>query len=226
MQFVPLPRLKFLGFHLIYEKVPLQGLDGLYDLRARGWHQRLLRTSANEANSHKYYGHNRNCHCTEESKTQAAHALVLSCSQARLPTYHSPMAPRRQVRNMHRTRHLHHSGRWDLNPQQPAWKADALPIELRPRAPASNSRREVETGSGWIRTTEGRRPTDLQSVPFVHSGTLPSGKTSKLRHRPRHVKPLAGATSKSRNRTCRQLIALALAHRSNYTPMTKSRPAR
>ena len=29
------------------------------------------------------------------------------------------------------------------------------------------------TGQGWIRTSEGVKPADLQSAPFGHSGTYP-----------------------------------------------------
>src|SRR5437899_2824622 len=60
---------------------------------------------------------------------------------------------------------LRRSGRWDSNPRQPAWKAGALPTELRPRVPPG--------GGGWIRTIEGVEPADLQSAPFGHSGTPP-----------------------------------------------------
>src|SRR5262249_7018114 len=54
------------------------------------------------------------------------------------------------------------SGRWDSNPRQPAWKAGALPTELRPQG-----------GGRWIRTTEGVEPADLQSAPFGLSGIPP-----------------------------------------------------
>ena len=30
-----------------------------------------------------------------------------------------------------------------------------------------------EIGQGWIRTSEGVKPADLQSAPFGHSGTYP-----------------------------------------------------
>jgi hypothetical protein len=32
----------------------------------------------------------------------------------------------------------------------------------------------AESGQGWIRTSEGVKPADLQSAPFGHSGTYPS----------------------------------------------------
>jgi hypothetical protein len=31
------------------------------------------------------------------------------------------------------------------------------------------------SGQGWIRTSEGVKPADLQSAPFGHSGTYPFG---------------------------------------------------
>ncbi len=33
---------------------------------------------------------------------------------------------------------------------------------------------ESRIGQGWIRTSEGVKPADLQSAPFGHSGTYPS----------------------------------------------------
>ena len=35
-----------------------------------------------------------------------------------------------------------------------------------------------EIGQGWIRTSEGVKPADLQSAPFGHSGTYPSLRAS------------------------------------------------
>jgi hypothetical protein len=32
----------------------------------------------------------------------------------------------------------------------------------------------IEIGQGWIRTSEGVKPADLQSAPFGHFGTYPS----------------------------------------------------
>ena len=33
--------------------------------------------------------------------------------------------------------------------------------------------RQPKIGQGWIRTSEGVKPADLQSAPFGHSGTYP-----------------------------------------------------
>src|SRR5438034_11290915 len=55
------------------------------------------------------------------------------------------------------------SGRRGSNPRPSAWKADALPTELRPRA------------EWWGKDSNLRRltPADLQSAPFGRSGTPP-----------------------------------------------------
>jgi hypothetical protein len=37
---------------------------------------------------------------------------------------------------------------------------------------------ERKSGQGWIRTSEGVKPADLQSAPFGHSGTYPSLRAS------------------------------------------------
>src|SRR5262249_11164847 len=58
------------------------------------------------------------------------------------------------------------SGRRDLNPQQLAWKASALPIELHPRT--------IRSGQGGIRTPVGTSPSDLQSDAIGRSATCPS----------------------------------------------------
>ncbi len=54
------------------------------------------------------------------------------------------------------------SGRRDLNPRHPAWKAEALPTELLP---------QMVVGGGF--DPPKASPTDLQSVPFGRSGTPP-----------------------------------------------------
>src|SRR5438034_8467222 len=60
------------------------------------------------------------------------------------------------------------SGRRGSNPRPSAWKADALPTELRPRA------------EWWGKDSNLRRltPADLQSAPFGHSGTPPAPRLS------------------------------------------------
>ena len=59
------------------------------------------------------------------------------------------------------------SGRRDSNPRHPAWKARALPLSY---SRSSHSRGMVE-GEGFEPSKA--TPTDLQSVPFGHSGTPP-----------------------------------------------------
>ena len=67
------------------------------------------------------------------------------------------------------------SGKRDSNSQPSAWKADALPIELFPRAiglPTKTIKnKEMVEGGGF--EPPKALPTDLQSVPFDHSGTPP-----------------------------------------------------
>ena len=59
------------------------------------------------------------------------------------------------------------------NPQPPAWKAGALPIELLSLNLASMRQPLLACGDRRIRTSEARA-TDLQSVPFGHSGISPN----------------------------------------------------
>ncbi len=59
------------------------------------------------------------------------------------------------------------------NPQPPAWKAGALPIELLSLNLASMRHPLLACGDRRIRTSEARA-TDLQSVPFGHSGISPN----------------------------------------------------
>ena len=90
------------------------------------------------------------------------------------------------------------SGRWDLNPRQPAWKAGTLPLSYARliRNSLDSRSHPRETLEAFIRThsteQEARRPTqarhwwagkdsnlgrhkpaDLQSAPFGHLGTCP-----------------------------------------------------
>src|SRR5271169_1993828 len=63
------------------------------------------------------------------------------------------------------------SGRRDSNPRPRAWKARALPTELLPLFPSIQI-------SYWWRGKDSNlrshKTADLQSAPFVHSGTSPS----------------------------------------------------
>src|SRR4029078_5293473 len=82
------------------------------------------------------------------------------------------------------------SGRWDLNPRQPAWKAGTLPLSYaRPyssSAPSSSSDFALSQHSMllaclhlfFVVGRQGFEPwkpmaTDLQSAPFGHLGTCP-----------------------------------------------------
>ena len=76
------------------------------------------------------------------------------------------------------------SGKRDLNPRPPAWKAGALPLSYsRSLIPRSGPVIASEP-TGWWRGEDlnprRRSPADLQSAPFGHLGTSPS------------VRPLAG----------------------------------
>ncbi len=62
------------------------------------------------------------------------------------------------------------SGKRDSNPRPSAWKADALPL--------SYSRVEKRWWGGKDSNLRRRTPTDLQSVPFSHSGTSPPTRNS------------------------------------------------
>ena len=63
------------------------------------------------------------------------------------------------------------SGKRDSNSRPSAWKADALPIELFPPGFPSSQGHNVVEGGGF--EPPKALPTDLQSVPFSHSGTPP-----------------------------------------------------
>lgn len=71
------------------------------------------------------------------------------------------------------------------NPQPPAWKAGALPIELLSLNLTLNHKFTIDkckysSGDRRIRTSE-VETTDLQSVPFGHSGISPFYKKSRRR---------------------------------------------
>ena len=74
------------------------------------------------------------------------------------------------------------SGKRDSNSQPSAWKADALAIELFPRTRRSSPADYLPptafdaSNLWWWRVDlnhRSRTTTDLQSVPFGHSGTPP-----------------------------------------------------
>ena len=87
------------------------------------------------------------------------------------------------------------SGRWDSNPQHPAWKAGALPLsytrnsELFPRTISPHLSNSIHlllchcnTNPNWAGRDSNprrRKPADLQSAPFGHSGICP-GSTCPL----------------------------------------------
>ena len=71
------------------------------------------------------------------------------------------------------------------NPQPPAWKAGALPIELLSlNLTLNNATTIVQCGDRRIRTSE-VETTDLQSVPFGHSGISPLKKSRRRDSNPR-----------------------------------------
>jgi hypothetical protein len=73
------------------------------------------------------------------------------------------------------------SGRRDSNSRHSAWKAEALPTELLPHRP--------EWWWGEDLNLRRRMPTDLQSVPFGHSGTPPSDNTPWSQRRDSNPRP-------------------------------------
>jgi hypothetical protein len=73
------------------------------------------------------------------------------------------------------------SGRRDSNSRHSAWKAEALPTELLPQHP--------EWWWGEDLNLRRRMPTDLQSVPFGHSGTPPSDYTPWSQRRDSNPRP-------------------------------------
>src|ERR1043165_301585 len=80
------------------------------------------------------------------------------------------------------------SGRRDSNPRPSAWKADALPTELHPRASPH--------GGGRIRTFVGRSPADLQSAAINHSATPPTNPLhTPADTEPRRASGVSGAGS-------------------------------
>src|SRR5205085_9756903 len=56
--------------------------------------------------------------------------------------------------------------------QKPNRAEDRRPRVAKSQSAAAASR-GLENGQGWIRTSEGVKPADLQSAPFGHFGTYP-----------------------------------------------------
>ena len=54
-----------------------------------------------------------------------------------------------------------------------AASAEAINARNQSRDKFANSPVDSEIGQGWIRTSEGVKPADLQSAPFGHFGTYP-----------------------------------------------------
>ncbi len=55
-----------------------------------------------------------------------------------------------------------------------AASAEVINSRNQSRDKLANSSVDSGIGQGWIRTSEGVKPADLQSAPFGHSGTYPS----------------------------------------------------
>ena len=72
------------------------------------------------------------------------------------------------------------SGRRGSNPRPSAWKADALPTELLPQLSVTDTHQRVQiTLFMWAEMDSNhrrRKPADLQSAPFGHSGICPKVK--------------------------------------------------
>ncbi len=77
------------------------------------------------------------------------------------------------------------SGRRVSNPQPPAWKAGALPIELLPLVDLTISLLSINSGGvRWIRTTEVERQ-QIYSLPHLATLVLPHSKSRRRESNPR-----------------------------------------
>ena len=76
---------------------------------------------------------------------------------------------------------LKRSGRRGSNPRPPAWKASALSTELLPRVLRNHIAPRVLCKTWVVMDSNHRRrkPADLQSAPFGHSGIYPVDGTSR-----------------------------------------------
>src|SRR5262245_19640878 len=107
----------------------------------------------------------------------------------------------------HAARRERWSGKRDSNPRPSAWKADALPTELLPLelhsfSSATDVGSSFPSGRGakwWGGEDSNLRSltaTDLQSVPFDHSGTSPRRSSSRSLHS--GPRPCSGAGERTR----------------------------
>ena len=136
---------------------------------------------------------------------------------------------------MENRKNLQESGRRDSNPRPTAWKAVTLPTELLPQRstnhdlclPDNHRQNSIGGGQGRIRTSEGARPTDLQSVAFDRFATCPTGlmQTQYLRRARTFLFSRAGDGTRTRNLliTNQLLYQLSYASRQNHTYPVPSR---
>ena len=85
-------------------------------------------------------------------------------------SYMGPLTP--SIHSLSQPR-LSWSGKRDSNPRPSAWKADALPTELFPPWILVRSPLHASWWRGKDSNLRRHKPADLQSAPFVHSGTSP-----------------------------------------------------
>ncbi len=136
---------------------------------------------------------------------------------------------------MENRKNLQESGRRDSNPRPTAWKAVTLPTELLPQRstyhdlclPDDHRQDSIGGGQGRIRTSEGARPTDLQSVAFDRFATCPTGlmQTQYLRRARTFLFSRAGDGTRTRNLliTNQLLYQLSYASRQTHTSPVPSR---
>src|ERR1017187_1517641 len=136
---------------------------------------------------------------------------------------------------MENRKNLQESGRRDSNPRPTAWKAVTLPTELLPQRstyhdlclPDDHRQDSIGGGQGGIRTSEGARPTDLQSVAFDRFATWPTGlmQTQYLRRARTFLFSRAGDGTRTRNLliTNQLLYQLSYASRQTHTSPVPSR---
>jgi len=139
------------------------------------------------------------------------------------------------MENRENTQPARKSGRRDSNPRPTAWKAVTLPTELLPQRstyhdlclPDDHRQDSIGGGQGRIRTSEGARPTDLQSVAFDRFATCPTGlmQTQYLRRARTFLFSRAGDGTRTRNLliTNQLLYQLSYASRQNHTYPVPSR---